>query len=138
MLPRLFGENLFDDFFGKDFMKPFASFNAQTMKTDVRELDNAYEVDMELPGFKKEDIKLSLDDGYLTVSACHNAENDEKDKDGKVIRQERYTGSCSRSFYVGNVKPTDVSAKYEDGMLKLSVPKEAPQVAPADTTIAIE
>lgn len=140
MLPRLFGEDLFDNFFNDDFMmRPFQRSTAsQMMKTDVRELDNAYEVDMELPGFKKEDIKLDLKDGYLTVNATRNTENNEKNDEGKYIRQERYVGTCSRSFYVGDVKPTDIGAKYEDGMLKLTVPKEQPQVMPSGTNIAIE
>lgn len=140
MLPRLFGEDLFDNFFNDDFMmRPFQrSTTSQMMKTDVRELNNAYEVDMELPGFKKEDIKLDLKDGYLTVNATRNTENNEKNDEGKYIRQERYVGTCSRSFYVGDVKPTDIGAKYEDGMLKLSVPKEQPQVMPSGTNIAIE
>lgn len=140
MLPRLFGEDLFDNFFNDDFMmRPFQRSTAsQMMKTDVRELDNAYEVDMELPGFKKEDIKLDLKDGYLTVNATRNTENNEKNDEGKYIRQERYVGTCSRSFYVGDVKPTDIGAKYEDGILKLTVPKEQPQVMPSGTNIAIE
>lgn len=120
-------------------MRPFQRSNAsQMMKTDVRELDGAYEVDMELPGFKKEDIKLDLKDGYLTVNATRNAENKEENDQGKLIRQERYVGTCSRSFYVGDIKPTDINAKYEDGILKVTVPKEQPKVVPSGTTIAIE
>ena len=140
MLPRMFGENLFDDFFNDDFMMtPFMRSHAsQMMKTDVREKDDAYELDMELPGFKKEDIKLDMKDGYLTVSATQNADNNEKNADSKYIRQERYTGTCQRTFYVGDVKPENVSAKYEDGMLKLTVPKVDAQAVPASTTIAIE
>ena len=142
MLPRLFGEDLFDSFFNDDFMmRPFhqqRSTVPQMMKTDVRELENAYEVDMELPGFKKEDIKLDLKDGYLTVNAARNTENSEKNDEGKLIRQERYVGTCSRSFYVGDVKPTDIGAKYEDGVLKLTVPKEQPKAVPSGTNIAIE
>ena len=141
MLPRLFGEDLFDDFFNDDFMmRPFRS-TAQyqpVMKTDVRELDNAYELDMELPGFKKEDIRIDLKDGYLTVSASRNVDNSEKDDNGKYIRQERYVGTTNRSFYVGDIKPDDIGAKYEDGVLKLTVPKEQPKAVPSGTTIAIE
>lgn len=141
MLPRLFGEDLFDDFFNDDFMmRPFRTNTQyqQTMKTDVRELDNAYELDMELPGFKKEDIKVDLKDGYLTVSGTRNVDNSEKDDNGKYIRQERYTGTTSRSFYVGDIQPSDIGAKYEDGVLRLTVPKEQPKAVPAGTSIAIE
>lgn len=110
----------------------------QMMKTDVRELDGAYELDMDLPGFKKEDIKVDLKDGTLTISAARNAETNEKDDNGKLIRQERYSGSCKRSFYVGDIKATDISAKYEDGILKLVVPKFDKQAVPSGSTIAIE
>ncbi len=141
MLPRLFGEDLFDNFFNDDFMmRPFQQRAnvPQMMKTDVRELENAYEVDMELAGFKKEDIKLDLKDGYLTVNATRNAENNEQNDQGKLIRQERYVGTCSRSFYVGDIKPSDIGAKYEDGVLKLTIPKEQPKAVPSGTSIAIE
>ena len=128
MMPSIFGENLFDDFWD-GFTKPFAGFGGlanQTtaMKTDVKELDNSYELDIDLPGFKKEDVKAELKDGYLTVSATHGNQNDEKDENGKYIRRERYFGSASRSFYVGDqVKQEDIKAKFENGILKLSVPK---------------
>lgn len=141
MLPRLFGEDLFDDFFNDDFMmRPFRSTTQYqpVMKTDVRELDNAYELDMELPGFKKEDIRIDLKDGYLTVSASRNVDNSEKDDNGKYIRQERYVGTTNRSFYVGDIKPDDIGAKYEDGVLRLTVRKEQPKAVPSGTTIAIE
>ncbi|MED9779789.1 MAG: Hsp20/alpha crystallin family protein [Peptococcaceae bacterium] len=139
MLPRIFGEDLFDNFFNDDFMmRPMRSTAPQMMKTDVRELDGAYELDMDLPGFKKEDIKVDLKDGTLTISAARNAETNEKDDNGKLIRQERYSGSCKRSFYVGDIKATDISAKYEDGILKLVVPKFDKQAVPSGSTIAIE
>ena len=129
MLPRIFGEDLFDDFFNDDFMmRPMRNTVPQMMKTDVRELDGAYELDMDLPGFKKEDIKVDLKD----------AETNEKDDNGKLIRQERYSGSCKRSFYVGDIKATDISAKYEDGILRLTVPKYDKQAIPSGSTIAIE
>ena len=108
------------------------------MKTDVRETEHTYEVDMDLPGFKKDEIKLDLKDGYLTISAAKGLDKDEKDKEGKYIRQERYAGACSRSFYVGDVETKDVSAKYEDGILKISLPKEAKKELPASSAIAIE
>ena len=142
MLPRLFGEDLFDDFFNDDFMmRPFRTNTQyqQTMKTDVRELDNAYELDMELPGFKKEDIKVDLKDGYLTVSGTRNVDNSEKDDNGKYIRQERYSGSMSRSFYVGDaVTQDEIKAKYEDGILKLTIPKKDAKAVEAKKHIAIE
>ena len=107
------------------------------MKTDVRETESSYEVDIDLPGFKKEDIKLNLENGYLTVSAQKGLDKDEQDKNGRYIRQERYTGSCSRSFYVGDMKPSDVAAKYEDGILKISLPKVDQKKLPESTSIAI-
>ena len=146
MLPSIFGENLFDDFFDDDFMRfpvwsgrsPLYGKHAKNlMKTDVRETENAYEVDIDLPGFKKDEISVDLEDGYLTIRAAKGLDKDEKDKKGKYIRQERYAGACSRSFYVGDVKPEDVSAKYEDGILKLSMPKQAKKELPRSTTIAI-
>ena len=126
MLPRIFGEDLFDDFFNDDFMmRPMRNTVPQMMKTDVRELDGAYELDMDLPGFKKEDIKVDLKDGTLTISAARNAETNEKDDNGKLIRQERYSGNVSRSFYVGeNLEEKDIHAKFENGTLTLTFPKE--------------
>ena len=147
MLPSIFGENLFDDFFGDDWMRfpvwsgrdPLYGKHAKNlMKTDVRETEHTYEVDVDLPGFKKDEIKLDLKDGYLTISAAKGLDKDEKDKEGKYIRQERYAGACSRSFYVGDVETKDVSAKYEDGILKISLPKEAKKELPASSAIAIE
>ena len=146
MLPSIFGENLFDDFFDDDFgmfpvwngRSPLYGKHAKNlMKTDVRETENTYEVDIDLPGFKKDEISVDLKDGYLTISASKGLDKDESDKKGKYIRQERYAGACSRSFYVGDVKPEDVSAKYEDGILKLSMPKQAKQELPKSSTIAI-
>ena len=149
MLPTIFNENLFDNFFDDDFTMPsvFGGMNdalygkhaKNIMKTDVRETDNTYELDIDLPGFKKEDVSLKLDSGYLTISAAKGLEKDEKEKkDGKYIRHERYEGQCSRSFYVGDgILAKDVSAKFEDGILKVSVPKAAPQVE-TNNVIAIE
>lgn len=128
MMPSIFGENLFDDFFG-GFAKPVMSFSSfpnqsAAMKTDVKELDNGYELHIDLPGVKKEDVKAELKDGYLTVSASHGSQNDEKDDEGRYIRRERYYGTASRSFYVGDqVKQEDIKAKFENGILKLMVPK---------------
>ena len=146
MLPSIFGENLFDDFFDDDFMRfpmwggrnPLYGKHAKNlMKTDVRETENTYEVDIDLPGFKKDEINVDLRDGYLTIRAAKGLDKDEKDKEGKYIRQERYAGACSRSFYVGDVEAKDISAKYEDGILKLSLPKQAKQELPKHSTIAI-
>ncbi len=109
------------------------------MKTDVRETEDSYAVDIDLPGFKKDEVKLELKDGYLTVTAAKGLNKDEKDKNGRYIRQERYAGAMSRSFYVGDeVKPEDLHAKYEDGILQITVPKEMPKAVPASTYIAIE
>lgn len=146
MLPSIFGENLFDDFFGDDFgMFPmwngrdplYGKHAKNLMKTDVRETEDTYEVDVDLPGFKKDEIQVDLKDGYLTIQATKGLDKDEQDKKGKYIRQERYVGSCSRSFYVGDVEPQDISAKYEDGILKLSMPKHVKKELPKSTTIAI-
>ena len=146
MLPSIFGENLFDDFFGDDFgMFPvwngrdplYGKHAKNLMKTDVRETENSYELDVDLPGFKKDEIQVDLKDGYLTIQASKGLDKDEQDKKGRYIRQERYVGSCSRSFYVGDVEPQDISAKYEDGILKLSMPKQVKKELSRSTTIAI-
>ena len=124
LMPSIFGENLLDDFFGE----PFGGYDyseSGLMTTDVKDTDKGYEVTMNMPGVKKEDVKAELKDGYLTVSAETNMKKDEKAEDGKYIRRERYSGSCSRSFYVGDgVKQEDIKAKFEYGTLKLFVPKE--------------
>ena len=146
MLPVLFGENLFDELFD-DAFRPmwdmdralYGKHARAVMKTDVRETDSGYELDIDLPGFKKDEIKLDLKDGYLTISAAKGLDRDEKDKQGRYIRQERYAGQCSRSFYVGDsIQPTDVHAKFEDGILKLTLPKAAQEKLPEHNTIAIE
>lgn len=149
MMPSIFGETLFDDFFGPDFdmfpaltgrSNPLYGKHAKNlMKTDVRETEGTYELDIDLPGFKKDEVNLTLEDGYLTISAAKGLDKDEKDKKGKYIRQERYAGTCSRSFYVGEgVEPTDVSAKFEDGILKVSLPKREQKQLPKSNLIAIE
>ena len=146
MLPSMFGENLFDDFFDDDFMR-FPMWNGRDplygkrarnlMKTDVRETEHTYEVDVDLPGFQKDEISVDLKDGYLTIQASQGLDKDQKNQEGKYIRQERYVGSMSRSFYVGDVEPDQVAAKYEDGILKISLPKQAKKELPKSTTIAI-
>lgn len=149
MLSSIFGENLFDDslsdFFGFGRMMPqvsnelYGKHAKNLMKTDVRELDGSYELDVDLPGFKKDEVTVDLQDGYLTISAAKALDKDESDQKGKFLRQERYTGSMSRSFYVGDdVESTDICAKYEDGILKISVPKAAHKELPKHSTITIE
>lgn len=146
MLPSIFGENLFDDFFSDPFEMMVPTRNAlygkhgkNLMKTDVRETENSYELDIDLPGFKKDEVNVELKDGYLTISAAKGLDKDQEDKKGKYIRQERYAGSCSRSFYIGEDVPVeDISAKYEDGILRLSVPKADQKELPKASTIAIE
>ena len=130
MMPSIFGENLFDDFMDEfafpDVDKALYGRHAKNlMKTDVKEKDDSYEVDMDLPGFKKEEIRMQLKDGYLTVSAAKGLNKDEKNKEGKYVRRERYAGSMSRSFYVGeNITEKDIHAKYENGILSFWLPKD--------------
>ena len=148
MMPSIFGENLFDDFFDDDFSmfpaltgrNPLYGKHAKNlMKTDVRETENTYELDIDLPGFKKDEISIDLKDGYLSISAAKGLDRDQEDKKGKYIRQERYAGACSRSFFVGEgVEPQEVSAKFEDGILKISLPKQVKKELPQSPCIAIE
>lgn len=151
LLPRLFGEDLFDDmdemmrwpdesgFFGKH--DPLYGKHAKNlMKTDVKEKDDSYEVDVDLPGFKKEELTVALENGYLTISAAKGLDRDEKNQEGNYIRRERYAGSCTRSFYVGEaVEQEDVSAKFEDGILHLNIrKKDVQRVEEKNNHIAIE
>lgn len=146
MLPSIFGENLFDEFFANPFgmvnTAPaeealYGKHGRNLMKTDVREMDNSYELDVDLPGFKKDEITVDLKNGYLSIGASKGL--DKEEKDGKYIRRERYAGVCSRSFYVGTaVRPEEIGAKYEDGILKLSVPKAVKKELPASTSISIQ
>ena len=146
MLPSIFGENLFDDFFNGFDMAPtwngrnplYGKRAKNLMKTDVRETENSYELDVDLPGFKKDEVKVALQDGYLTISAAKGLDKDEEDQKGRYIRQERYAGACSRSFYVGDVKPEEVAAKYAHGVLKISLPKASQKELPAINAITIE
>jgi len=144
LVPSIFGESLFDDFMD-DFAFPAMSYSGKNtvptnvMKTDVKETENSYELDIELPGYKKEDVKAHLKDGYLTVNASNSVNNDEKDNNGKYIRRERYVGSVSRSFYVGeDVTEQNVAAKFENGVLKLTIPKSVPKKVEDKKYIAIE
>ena len=144
MLPVIYGENMFDDFFDNGFFgsrNPLFGKNARNlMKTDIRETDDAksYRIAVDLPGFKKDELSLNLKDGYLTISAEKGLDKDEENKKGRVLRQERYTGSCSRSFYVGDIKAEDIKAKYEDGVLTVLVPKENLKKSPVSSAITIE
>lgn len=142
LMPSIFGEDLFNDWFSFPEIdrKVYGKHADQVMKTDIKEKDNGYEVDIELPGFKKEDVKAELKDGYLTISAAKNVNNDEKKEDGKYIRKERFSGNVSRSFYVGeDMTQEDIHAKFEDGILKLTVPKkEAKKVEDKKSYITIE
>ena len=104
------------------------------MKTDVRETEDTYELDIDLPGFKKDELNLDLKNGYLTIQATKGLDKDEKDKNGKYIRQERYAGSMSRSFYVGEIPMEAVKARYEDGILRISLPKQEKKALPKPTT----
>ena len=144
MLPVVYGENMFDDLFDNGFFgshNPLFGKNARNlMKTDIRETDDAkaYRLAVELPGFKKEEISLDVKDGYLTISAQKGLDKDEEDKKGRVLRQERYSGVCTRSFYVGDVKAEDVKAKYESGVLTIVLPKKDAKKLPSESKIAIE
>ncbi len=148
LMPSIFGENLFDDDwmdfpFERDFWgkkNPLYGKNAKNlMKTDIREHDSGYEVDVDLPGFKKDEINLELENGYLTVSAAKGLDKDEKDDKGKYIRRERYAGAMQRSFYVGDtLTQEDIKAKYENGILSISIPKKDAQAVETKKTIAIE
>lgn len=149
LLPSIFGENLFDDFFDD---VPFFDNRAENqiekklygrhahnvMKTDIKETDDGYELIVDLPGFKKDEISIDLSNGYLTIQAAKGLDKDEEDKKGRYIRRERYTGSMSRSFYVGDVKPEEVSAKFENGILTLDVPKAGQKKLPENNRICIE
>ena len=135
MVPSIFGENLFDEFwndpFDMDRMLPrgrdplYGKHSKNLMKTDVRETEGSYELDVDLPGFKKDEITMKLENGTLTVSAAKGLDKDEENKEKKYVRRERYAGGMSRSFYVGkHVTVEDVHPKYESGILSFSVPKE--------------
>lgn len=133
LMPSIFGENLFDDFFD-DFARPMRSTmryntpSANLMRTDVKEHEDSYELAIELPGCRKEDVKAKLKDGYMTITATTNTSDEQKDENGKYIRRERYSGNCSRSFFVGeNIKQEDIKARFEDGILKVMVPKVQPK-----------
>ena len=150
LLPSIFGENLFDDFFDD---VPFFDNRAENqiekklygrhahnvMKTDIKENDDGYELIVDLPGFKKDEISLELNNGYLTISTEKSLEKDKENKKGKMLRQERYSGVMQRSFYVGeHLTEEDVKASYESGVLHIKFPKKEALKAPEKKTILIE
>ena len=146
MLPSLFGERLFDRFFDDSLEKEFFGTHnplygkhaKNLMKTDVKDVNDHYEVAVDLPGFQKDEVNVELENGYLTISAAKGLDKDQKDDEGHYIRQERYSGSCSRSFYVGDIQPEDIHAKYEDGILKLTLPKADQKAIEHQNRIAIQ
>ena len=147
LLPSIFGEDVFDDWFDfPDFRdldrtqrKLYGRHADRMMKMDVHEAEDHYEVDIDLPGFKKDEITLELQEGYLTVQASKGVDKDENDKKGKLIRQERYAGAMQRSFYVGDqVKEEDIKAAFHHGVLTLQIPKQEQPKLPEKKTIQIE
>ncbi len=148
LVPSIFGENLFDTFdsdfdrmFNNAFLRnPVMGKRAShVMKTDVRETENSYELDVDLPGFKKDEVNVQLENGYLTISAGKKVDKEVKDEKGTYIRRERYDGACTRSFYVGeDIRKDDIAAKMEDGILRLTFPKKAREEIERSRTIAIE
>ena len=144
LMPSIFGENLFNDDW-MDFGFPevdkalYGKHASNVMKTDVKETDTGYEVDIDLPGFKKDEITVDLENGYLTISAAKGLDKDEEDKKGKYIRKERYAGTMQRSFYVGDaITHEDIKAKFENGILSLTIPKKDAKAVEAKKSIAIE
>ena len=147
LMPSIFNDNVFDDFFDFPFYddtkaekKLYGHHAANLMKTDIQEHDDGYTLEMDLPGFKKDEIKVSLDNGYMTVSAAKGLDKDEQEKkSGKYIRRERYAGACERSFYVGeNVTEADIKGEFKHGILKLLVPKKDKPAVEEKKYIAIE
>ena len=150
LMPSIFGNDMFGDFFTdpwfddkefKDMQKKLYGHRAKNvMSTDVKEVENGYELEMDLPGFKEEEIKASVENGYLTISAARGLDEDEKDKkSGKYIRRERYAGACERSFYVGEgISQDDIKASFQHGILKLFIPKEPEKSVEEKKYVAIE
>ncbi|MEA4816742.1 MAG: Hsp20/alpha crystallin family protein [Lachnospiraceae bacterium] len=146
LLPSIFGEDVFDtwmkpldeEFFGR--RNPFYGKSGKSMmKTDIKEKGSSYELDVDLPGFKKEDIEIRLNSGFLTINATQKFDKEEKDEKNNFIRKERYAGSCSRSFYVGEeISEGDIKAKLEDGLLKVEFPKKETKKIAEEKRIMIE
>ena len=148
LMPSVFGKDLFDDFFDFPFYddrdmekmqkKLYGHRSKNLMKTDVQENDDSYLMEMDLPGFSKDEVKVSLKDGYLTIRAEKGLDEEQKDeKSAKYIRRERYSGACERSFYVGNINEADIKGEFKHGILKLTIPTEQPKKE-IDTTKYIE
>lgn len=142
LTPKLFTEDLFDDWFGLDRemedlnRKIYGKRAQREMLTDIREHEDHYELEIDLPGFHKEDIQVELENGYLTVTATKGHEQEEKNKEGKMVRQERYSGTMSRSFYVGEeLKSEEIHGKYEGGVLTLNIPKKTQKLEKKDTIL---
>ena len=145
LMPSIFGEDLFDDFM-RDFpfyddkqarraeKKLYGHRGRNLMKTDIRETDGSYELEMDLPGFTKDEVKVSLENGYLTVQAAKGLDEDEQEKKtGRYIRRERYAGACERSFYVGeDVTQEEIKGEFKHGILRLSIPKKEAKPAVAE------
>ncbi|MCR5611559.1 MAG: Hsp20/alpha crystallin family protein [Clostridiales bacterium] len=145
LYPTIFNDRLFDDLFDMTFptmdveRKLYGKNAAHVMRTDVHENENGFEVDIDLPGFKKDEISLSLENGCLTITAAKGLDKDEEDKRGRLIRSERYAGTMQRSFYIGkNVTEDEIKARFEDGVLKLTIPKKDEKKLPEKKTIMIE
>ena len=151
LMPSIFGENMFDEFFRDPFFdskdmkklekKLYVRRGKNLMKTDIRETDTGYELEMDLPGFRKDEIRASLRDGYLTISAAKGLDKDEQENtSGRYIRQERYAGACERSFYVGeDMTEDDIKGEFKHGILRLSISKkEAKPLAEEKKYISIE
>jgi len=143
MMPSIYNNGLFDEFFDGFFAEPSRKAPEKRrfdlMRTDIREVENAFELDIDMPGCSKEDVKAQILDGYLVVSASTSSERKKKDEQGKFLRRERYSGSMSRRYYVGDgIRQEDIKARFEDGILKLTIPKEEPKKEPEPKYIAIE
>ena len=146
LMPSIFGNDFFDDWMDASFGRMnnidrelYGKNAARVMKTDVHETEDSYELAVDLPGFKKDEIGIELKDGYLTITASKGVDKEEEDKKTRrVIRQERFAGTSQRTFYVGDVRPEEVKCKYESGVLTVLIPKEEPKKLTSSSKIAIE